>query len=750
MLTDPLGRKTTYQYDASGNITHETLLAGTASARTLEYTYEPATNERTSVTNALKHTTAYHYGEHGELLSETDPLGHKTSAEYDAEGQPVAIKNQLGATTKLGYALGDLTSITDPIGRISKRFLSTSGLLAAATTPGGQQTLYEYNADGQMAKVTDPLGATTSYEYDGDGNPTSVSDANKHRSSDSYDPMDLLESETDPLEHTTKATYDQEGQLTELKDRNGKVSKFVYDALDRLTEARYGVSGETAESTIKYEYDAGNRVKKIIDSATGTYTPEYDEFNRLKSLATPNGTIGYEYNEADQRTSMSVPGQEPVKYTYDEAGRLTEIKRGSQIVTVGYDEANLPTTVKLVDGIEETYGYDEANELTSIVYKKGSTKLGELDYAYTPNGLREAVWGSYARTNLPGAISSAAYNADNEQTERNATKLGYDADGNLTSDGTSEYKWNARGQLAEITGAIKAAFAYDPFGRRVTKTLNGTTTKVLYDGPNATQETQGSSTANLLTGLAPDEIFARTTSASAESLLTDALGSTIALGGSTGKAETSYTYDPFGATSKEGVASENPFQYTGRENDGNGLYDYRARYYNPAAARFISQDPLGEEGSGPNLYRYADNSPASYIDPYGTSAGDSPGGSAANSPGGAGTGFGPGPGGCDSPEKGEGLGPVANCRHYEKLEKAEEEVRKIRETESDEATGKTVIGTTLVCGLGGAPAALATRAMSGGPSAVAAYGTFCGGFAAGTLLVDPVLHKISPTIWTEE
>jgi YD repeat-containing protein len=87
--------------------------------------------------------------------------------------------------------------------------------------------------------------------------------------------------------------------------------------------------------------------------------------------------------------------------------------------------------------------------------------------AYNAEGLREAVWGSYARTGLPEAISSAAYNADDEQTERNGKKLSYDAEGNLTSDGSSEYKWNARGQLAEITGAIKAAFAYDPFGRRV-------------------------------------------------------------------------------------------------------------------------------------------------------------------------------------------------------------------------------------------------------------------------------------------
>jgi RHS repeat-associated protein len=693
-VTDPLGRKTTYQYDSSGNITQETLLAGTSSARTLEYTYEPGTNGRTSFTNGLKHTTKYQYGTRWELLSETDPLGHKTSAEYNADGQPVTITNALGKTTKLGYAFGDLTSVTDPLGRTTKRFLDTVGRVTSLTTPGGERTLYEDNADNQPIKVTDPLGASTSYEYDGDGNLAATTDPNKHKSSNSYDPLDRLESETDPLEHSTKAVHNQDGDLTELTDRNGKLSKFSYDALDRLTEAKYGVSGETAESTIKYEYDNANRVTKVIDSATGTYTPEYDEFDRVKSLATPNGTISYEYNEADLRTSMTVPGQEPVKYKYDEANRLTEIKRGSQIVSLAYDNANRPTTTTLVDGIEEAYGYDEANELTSITYKKGATKLGELDYAYSPNGLREAVWGTYARTGLPEAFSSATYNADNEQTERGSKKLGYDAEGNLTSDGTNEYKWNARGQLASISGGTTASFAYDPFGRRTSKTISGTTTKDLYDGPNLAQETHGSSTANLLTGLSPDETFARTTSTATESLLTDALGSTIALGGSTGKAETSYTYDPFGATSKEGTVSENPFQYAGRENDGDGLYDNRARYYSPAAARFISQDPQGQEANGLNLYRYVDNSPANATDPYGTSlkapapggggstgsGGSGGGGGTGGSPGtggsgrgGAGIGFGPHPTGCNSSGKGGSLGEVSSCRSYENLEQTNKE-----------------------------------------------------------------------------
>jgi hypothetical protein len=58
----------------------------------------------------------------------------------------------------------------------------------------------------------------------------------------------------------------------------------------------------------------------------------------------------------------------------------------------------------------------------------------------------------------------------------------------------------------------------------------------------------------------------------------DALGSTIGLvTANGGPIATSYKYEPFGATTLGGASNTNPNQFTGRENDGNGLYYYRAR-----------------------------------------------------------------------------------------------------------------------------------------------------------------------------
>ena len=167
-----------------------------------------------------------------------------------------------------------------------------------------------------------------------------------------------------------------------------------------------------------------------------------------------------------------------------------------------------------------------------------------------------------------------------------------------------------------MTAAIGslASFVDDAFGRRVSVTKSGTTTAYLYSGNDVVQEQQGgSATANLLLGLGIDERLVR----AGETYLTDLLGSTVGL--SNGSAiQTSYAYDPYGVATSAGTTTTNAFQFTGRENDGTtaGLMFYRARYYNPAWGRFVSEDPFGIRG-GVNLYAYVGQAPITYRDPLG-------------------------------------------------------------------------------------------------------------------------------------
>jgi RHS repeat-associated protein len=199
----------------------------------------------------------------------------------------------------------------------------------------------------------------------------------------------------------------------------------------------------------------------------------------------------------------------------------------------------------------------------------------------------------------------------------------YDLNGNLgtltDAGGSTTYTWNPRNQLTGLSGpGLTASFGYDALGRRWTKTVNSAQTDVLYDGLNPVQEGVLPSTpaANLLTGLGLDEVFTRTDAAGLRAFLSDALGSAVALTDESGAVQTAYTYAPFGETTVTGTASDTPYQFTGRENDGTGLHSYRARYYQPALSRFVNEDPIGLLG-GWNLYEYAAGNPVRNIDPLG-------------------------------------------------------------------------------------------------------------------------------------
>lgn len=135
----------------------------------------------------------------------------------------------------------------------------------------------------------------------------------------------------------------------------------------------------------------------------------------------------------------------------------------------------------------------------------------------------------------------------------------------------------------------------------------------------------GTVTANLLTGLGIDEFFTRTDGVGVRRLLPNALGSTVALGDGTGTLQTQYTYEPFGVTTQTGSASNNSYKYTGREDDGTGLSNYRARYYSPRMGRFVSEDPIEFLGGDVNLYAYVRNNPTRWKDPSGLFLGSADG-----------------------------------------------------------------------------------------------------------------------------
>jgi len=673
--TDALRRKTAFTYDAQGNVTSVMRLAGTPGAQTYRYTYNQF-SEPTSVTDPLGHATTDTYDARGNLISATDPLGRRSTFTYDAEGEVTSATDPLGHTIRLGYTFGVLSSGTDALGQTSTQLTDSAGHVVTSTDPLGDTITRTYDANGNLTSVTDPLGHRTSQAYDGDNKVVSITDPRRGTTYNTYDSMDRLCATSDPLAglaaplkscptaataHTTVYMHDSSGNVVRMIDRRGQATTYSYDLLDRLTQTKYA-DGSTVADT----YDDGNRLLKLIDSKTGTITNAYDGLDRLTSQTDPVGlhnvscnghsvTVCYSYDGAGNRTGMVVTGQQPISYAYDAADALIGETQGSGSVTCGsgkvsvcltYNGDGLRASVTLPDGVSQQYGYDAANQLMDISYGRGSgTKscgsfavgscLGFLTYGYDNAGRRISVSGPWARTSLPTAVASPTYNAGNELTKWGGSSLSYDTDGNLVKQGSTSYTWNARDQLAGIAGGSPGAFGYDALGRRISATLSGQTSQYVYDGLNPVQRLRsGNPVADMLDGPSLNQTFAVTSGGTTSSVLTDAIGSTVALAEGTGGVSTSYTYGPFGATTTTGAANGNTAGFAGMQNDGStALYFDNARYYSPVQSRFVSQDPIGFGGGTADLYQYANDMPTMRTDPSGLGPGGGGYGGAEPTPG---------------------------------------------------------------------------------------------------------------------
>ena len=423
--------------------------------------------------------------------------------------------------------------------------------------------------------------------------------------------MDQMISRTDPLGFTESFEYDLNGNLVKFTDRKGQITQLTYDGLNRRIQTDF-----TNGSSTQFEYDTVGNLVQIEDSISGKIQRGYDNLNRLIEEITPQGVVTYNYDSISRRTSMSINGLTSIAYEYDVASRLTQVAQGSLIVNLSYDASDRGNSISYPNGTTTDYFYDISSSLTKILHTGPSGVIEDLQYAYDSSGNRIGFTRIGAQTDPPTDVQ-AAYNTANQLIQFNSETLTYDENGNLVDDGTYSYNWDAQNRLVGMNGpGTSASFDYDAFGRRVSKTINSMTTDYHYDGFDIIAEIgDGAIEATYLRGLRIDEPFVRIGNNN-EYYHTDALGSTLALTDDTGFPQTTYSYDPFGNTVITGE-STNPFQYTGRENDGTGVYYYRFRYYDPHLHRFISEDPIRFYGGDVNLYSYVKNSPLNWGDPSG-------------------------------------------------------------------------------------------------------------------------------------
>ncbi|WP_275415161.1 RHS repeat domain-containing protein, partial [Snodgrassella communis] len=195
------------------------------------------------------------------------------------------------------------------------------------------------------------------------------------------------------------------------------------------------------------------------------------------------------------------------------------------------------------------------------------------------------------------------------------------------------YQYDSINQLISIQDGDteKAHYQYDPFGRRISKTVNGETTYYLYSDEGLIAELDQNGTMQVAYGWMPDTVWGTSPlwqasldnnqtlkNADYHYLITDYLGTPQLAVNSRGQQTWKGIADAFGNTQLDPdnqitLNLRQPGQYYDQES---GLYYNLARHYNPQTGRYIEADPLGVIG-GLNLYGYANANPLKYADPYG-------------------------------------------------------------------------------------------------------------------------------------
>jgi RHS repeat-associated protein len=204
--------------------------------------------------------------------------------------------------------------------------------------------------------------------------------------------------------------------------------------------------------------------------------------------------------------------------------------------------------------------------------------------------------------------------------------LGYDARGNVTTNGGATNVFDGANRLTSITG--KESYLYDGYGRRVriTRLSDGKVSYPVYSasGQLMVEEDSRTNTKTDYVWLNGSLVGKRsapmgTTTWTHAYEHTDALGSLVTETDANGVAFRIERYTPYGEPTD---LSYNPGPgFTGHVTDSaTGLSYMQQRYYDPVIGRFLSVDPVSastKNGGNLNRYWYGNNNPFSFIDPDG-------------------------------------------------------------------------------------------------------------------------------------
>ncbi|WP_198342809.1 RHS repeat-associated core domain-containing protein, partial [Pseudomonas fluorescens] len=262
------------------------------------------------------------------------------------------------------------------------------------------------------------------------------------------------------------------------------------------------------------------------------------------------------------------------------------------------------------------YRYDPLNRLTRADHSQDVQER----FAHNPAG-------NLLMQDRPGPDIVAA----NRLMIQGDRHYDYDAFGNLIRERrgksqqlVTEYRYDCQHRLISITkpNGETASYRYDPFGRRISKTVDGKTTEFFWQGDKLIAEHHAERHRSYLyepdsfRPLALLEGFGPQATTPYHYQL-DHLGTPQELTNPEGEIIWSAHYRAYGQIARLDVGNiDNPLRFQGQYFDQeSGLHYNRHRYYNPDIGRYLTPDPVKLAG-GINGYRYVPN-PTGWVDPLG-------------------------------------------------------------------------------------------------------------------------------------
>jgi RHS repeat-associated protein len=648
-------------------------------------TYPDNTSEQTnwgccrilSTRDRLGRVTQFQYDRTNRLITQRDALGRFTQFRYDPQGNLIKLTDGAGNATRWEYDLRNRMTrkiyadgsqfIQEYLGRYLRKTRDARGVeftythdadgnltgMQTTSVPSGIPSFsvsFTYDNLNNRETMSDEIGTTTwtyNRQHEVTGQTTQASSSawtdtfvygrdlngrvnsrtiNGSSNTMTYDDLARVTSMTNPLGTFTIGYKTPISPLLEsVSVPNGPTTQFQYDAsieYRRVSQITNTGAGNTLLSKFTYTHDANGGVKTMlregftVPGSTGSsseYVFTQDTEDQLigavlRDPSTQNviKSFGYQYDAAGNRNVETI-GSSNTALTKDTLNNLNQVtQRGAGNTLPIRGTTNEPVAAVTING-------------SAAKIDKGTQFAGQANVNVGNNTVTVAATDFGQPPNTTTKQYQVAVAAGITQT------LTYDINGNLLSDGTCNFEWDALNRMAAIVqGNNRTEFRYDGLSRRTQIIEKNNTTGIInsnkrfvWDGLTMVEERDGA--GNQLNKRYFAAGFQQISGANAGSYFytRDELGNIRELVSSSGTIRARYDYDPYGQRVKLSGDLDSDFGFTGHyEHAITGITLAPFRAYSSNLGRWLSRDPIGEAG-GLNLYCYVLNSPANRYDPHG-------------------------------------------------------------------------------------------------------------------------------------